>query len=920
VSQKLLQGRLMRLSKIESGSLPPARPNLVERQRLFDVLTNGLIAGRGLTLISAPAGYGKSVLAAEWIRNLQQNWKGLSVSWVSLEDSDNNPERFFSRLANLLLRKLPDAGFRIAASNENGPLPEPLEALLDEIIIQQLISEQDNENALNSTQNSRAIKILVLDDYHRINSTITHRAVQYLLDHSHPNLHILLITRVDPPLHLSRLRAHTDLTEIRMRDLVFNLPEATKLVSAMLETDLKPEWISALSEKTEGWAVGLQLAAVSLRQTSDIAGFIRDFKGSHRYLVDYLVDEVLKAQTEPIQVFLKRTSQLKYFNEELCSIITGQDLPTDILSQIEKANLFLIPLDENRDWYRYHHLFADCLQRQISPNEKYEVLTIASKWSEQMGYITDAVEYALATGDSNLSADTLERALRNPATWSSGYLTMLEDWFEKLPQTCVNCRPDLQIMASRALFLTGKIEESELLLVQGETILNSKPPDDLALIEALRTQISIYRSAIFAIKGELAQARSLIVPAMKNISPELTHIKARGWDTLGLIDELAGKLEDSYIDYLKASHNASKAKVLYLAINALSEAAMIRLMQGNLSEARNNCYIALSLAGKEQNSLPPAGLTWAILGEISREENNLSLAEAYIKQGTELALKGGIIDDLRQIFSYQVQLQASRRDYKMLREATGNAARILESYRIERLNNRAQAVKARTAVIAGDLHYAGSWAARQEKYLQDNPVEYIIDYEKLTLVRVKMAGNYSHESIKLCDTIIEESRTGGRIITLIEALILRTLAGWNFGLKNKAEDSFGEALALAAPEGHIRLFVDEGSSILPIIEQLLPNIKEPPVKAFCLKLKNACQSEHLPEEKLNPLSYQETKILELIADGFSNRAIADQLFISLGTAKWHAHNIYEKLGVSSRTQAIAKGQELNLIAQPENNK
>jgi LuxR family transcriptional regulator, maltose regulon positive regulatory protein len=930
-----LQSRLINVNKKESvdppsneitgaalsfkikSVLPPTRPNLVTRHHLFDRLTDGLLAGRGLTLVSAPAGYGKSVLAAEWVRNLQKNYKTLQVSWLSLDDSDTSPERFFAYLAALFLEKQPEVGFRFDASEEDDPLPESLTALLDEIIIQLFARGKKIDNTPGNDHILCVKNILILDDYHRINSGIIHRAVQYLLDHSHPNLHILLITRVDPPLHLSRLRAHAELTEIRMRDLAFSLTEAAELINTILETDLRPEWILALTERTEGWAVGLQLAAVSLRQSSDIAGFISDFKGSHRYLVDYLVDEVLKTQPDQVRLFLEQTSPLKYFNNELCSIITGRELPGDMLSRIEKANLFLIPLDENREWYRYHHLFADCLKRQLKPGEKKKVLVIASEWSEKKGYIPDAVEYALATGDFNIAADTLERALKNPATWSSGYLTMLEDWFDKLPHDCVNCRPDLQIMASRTLFLTGKIEESELLLDQGERILNSNPPDDPTSIKTLRATISIYRSALAAIKGELARARKMISPAMEKLSPEQVHITARGWDIMGLIDELAGNLEDSYHSYLKASYYASKARVLYLAVNALCEAAMIRLMQGSLSEAKNNCIVALSLAAEDKNTLPPAGMAWAILGEISREKNEIDQAETNISQGLELALKGGIVDDLRQIFYYQVQLQASIHNYKALNEATGSLARILESYRIKRLSNRSEAIKARTAMLQGDLHYADSWAERYEKFLLENSLEYIADYEKLTLARVRLSGNHFQKTIELCAEIIKESLSGGRARTSMEALILHAQAAWNSGLRQESEKCLSQALTMAAPEGYIRLFIDAGPELKFMIEQLLPSIKEAPIKRFGLKLINAFEANQPAAKNPDTLSLQETRILELIADGLSNKEIAGKLFISLGTAKWHAHNIYEKLGVNSRTQAIAKGRELNIIAPPE---
>lgn len=891
--------------------LPPPRANLVSRQRLFDKLNNGLQAGRSLTLISAPAGYGKSVLAAEWIRDLQKSGKNIQASWISLDHRDNNPEQFFAYLTELLLEKPFDGALRFTYTGEEDSLPESLTTVLDDIIIHLFASRESMQTE--TEIESSPTQLMVLDDYHQINAEVIHRSVQYLLDHFHPNLHIIIIARNDPPLNLSRLRAHSELTEIRMRDLAFHLPEAAELLSNIVEAELKEEWISDLTERTEGWAVGLQLAAVSLKQSTNIKEFIKDFRGSHRYLVDYLVDEVLKSQPVQVRDFLIQTSILKCFNEELSSLITGKDLSNNMLSRIEKANLFLIPLDDDRNWYRYHHLFADCLKRQITDDDKKRIFIIASTWSEKKGYIVDAVEYALATGDYNIAADTLERALKNPAIWSLGYLTMLEGWFAKLPPDCVNCRPDLQIMASRALYLSGKIEEAEQLLDQGEQLLERNPPDNIELTESLKVQIDIYRASIAAMKGEVARARELVKPVLGRLSPSMLHVKAQAFDTVGLVEELAGYLEQSLEAYLKASSHASKAGVLYLAINALCEAAMIKLTEGNLSEAKKICQDALNLTGDDQQNLPPAGLAWAMLGEIDREENNLELAEMNNKKGLELALSGGIIDDLRHIYFFQFQLQMSDRYYKALTDAEGSATRVLDSYRIKRLNQRAEAIKARASLLKGDLYHAKIWAEKFDKYYREQRFEYIIDFELLTLIRVKLASHLINDSLALCEKVINAALSGGRKRTAMEALILHSMASWNTELKKEAENSLGQALAMAAPDKYSRLFIDEGPELKKIIEIILPTIKEQPIKSFCQSIIDAFDAEQTPEVNPERLSLQEIKVLEMIALGLSNKVIAEKLFISPGTVKWHAHNIYEKLDVGSRTQAVAKARELKII-------
>ncbi len=888
------RGRLFRTGT----SLPPARANLVERKRLRNHINEGYNQGRGLTLISAPAGYGKSIAAAEWARSLQSSISSnANIFWLSPETGYNLPDRFYSSLAEIFLHETIDVGFSYADTYDDG-LPKHLENLLFDII-----------NSISETN-----YVLIMDDYHRVKEPLIHQTVQFLLDHRPPSLHLILVTREDPPLSLARMRAHAEITEIRARELAFNADEAVCFMKTTMAVDIKNQWIYDLAERTEGWAAGLQLAAISLRQSGNIEAFINDFKGSHRYLVDYLIDEVLQNQPENLKLFLSQTAILKEFNAELCSVLTGNNNSKALLTEIEKGNLFLIPLDENREWYRYHHLFADCMRRFLEPGEEKMLYETASRWSENKNYVNDAVEYALATADYEFAADTIERILRNPQSWSSGYISVLEKWLNDLPAFCVDCRPDLQVMASRAMFLAGKPDKAEKLLDQAEQVIakhhKASKSDDLVV----KAQISIYRAAIFALKGKLRKALELVEPAMDLLKDENMHIRARGFDTLGLIYEQSGCFEKAVYYYIKAGDAADSAGVIYLAVNAYCEAAMIKLKQGQLDEAENLCREALERAKDEAENLPPAGLAWAILGTLACERNELDRAERLINKGVELARKGGITDDLKNIYYFLTRLQMTQGDRNNLVNTLNNLSRVLNSYRVERLENRSKAIKARVSLYLGNISAAANWAKEFENTYLPKATENVQDFENLTLARIMLAKNRLADSLLLTTQIVNETRQGGRNGALLEALILHALTSFSCGNDNETESALQEALNLAEPEGYMRIFIDEGEIMKQILNQYLAQKTNPVSGAYCKKLLAAFLVDAVEKQPYEVLSPQEINILELIANGLSNKAIADKLFISLGTAKWHAHNIYEKLGVNSRTKAVARGRELKIIA------
>jgi len=616
------------------------------------------------------------------------------------------------------------------------------------------------------------------------------------------------------------------------------------------------------------------------------------------------MDEVLNLQPSEVREFLRQTAVLKRFNAELCSAVTGRSDSETTLASLEQSNLFLIALDNHHNWYRYHHMFADFLRTELSKEQETQILKKASAWFELHHLFGDAVECARATGDFEFTADTVERALINPVTWSSGHISMLEGWLKTLPGAALRSRPRLQIRASRALFLAGKLQQSADNLGQAKSAVLSTDSD-------LLCQIDIYQAAIEAMEGSILKAKELISRASSSINEAECHVRARYFDTVGLICEQAGELQDAEAAYLKASDAALSAGVLYLAMNALCEVALVRIAQGQLSKASWACQEALDLVkDKNKKQLPPAaGLAWAVWGEIMRQRGDVDTAEEYILKGIKLSRQGGIIDDLRHGLIFLFQLRISQNHRSAAQEALHQAELVLQGYGLPRLGSIAKAMQVRF-----DLKFGGHTDAIISA--ANSMSECVRDYEDLTRMRFKIAERLPN-ALEEINVLIDKARAGFRRLTLIEALILRTLLLHRSGCLATAAASLKEAISLAEHEQCSQVFIDEGPALQKIIMEC-HNRGEFSDTSFSKELlmplsekdqRNPGNIEAMVEE----LTEQEQRILELLAAGMSNQDIAGELVISLGTVKWHLHNIYSKLGVSSRTQATAKGNKLGLL-------
>jgi LuxR family transcriptional regulator, maltose regulon positive regulatory protein len=876
--------------------IPAWRASGVPRPRLVEQLQVGLDEYRRLTLISAPAGYGKSTLVAEWIHSLPTG--NVKAAWLSMDESDNSSTRFISYFLNAFQRIDPALGLD-GMSLISLPELAALTPVLDQL--------------LNDLSGLHVQCILVIDDYHLITNPIVHEVVAYFLDNLPAHVHLVITTRADPPLPMARLRAHRQLTEIRSYQLRFTSDETRQFFHQALQSDMKPEWISALEDRTEGWAAGLQLASLALQNLPDQQDFIRTFHGSHRYILDYLAEEVIRQQGEDICRFLMQTSVLDRFNAPLCDAITGRSDSQSLIAHLEAANLFLVPLDHARDWYRYHHLFGDYLRTGLSTSEQADLLEKASAWHAAQDLPFEAVRYALASGNMDYAADLIDRVIQYVTAWSSGAVSILTSWLDALPPHALHNRPMLSLNASRVLYLTGQVGLSEAVLTKAEMNLHTLTPAER---ERWLITAASYHGAIAALRGEVQRAIQLTSETLQTLPEDEELVRARAFFTLGLAYDSKGETSRALQFYLQSSMLAQSAGATYLAINTRCEVALLHIQMGDLNQAEQSCREALQLAGEPP--IPPAGLAWAVLGEIARERNQLEDARRCLFDGMEQSKQGGIIEDLRAEYLFLARLEAAEGHFSGAQSALNKAAVIMKSYNTSRITTLAEAIQARLHLASGDLSSAMQWARQYQALRQDYAVEYLREFEDLTLAAILSAAGELQQASDILAPLIEQAQAGGRKRTCLEAYLLQAQILHSLNHPSAALQSLEQAVRLAAHSGFIRLLLEIPEALIRLLPQARPIAPHfvDDVLVIITGERGGSAGVAKPragqEELIKPLSDQEQRVLQLIVAGKSNAEIADELVISVGTAKWHVHNILQKLDVSNRPQAIARARELGL--------
>lgn len=872
--------------------IPHRRPDMVPRSLLIKQLNERI--QRKLTLITAPAGYGKTNLASEWTHSLQsEDTSNNRITWLSLEEADSEPIRFLSYVIAALQQVAPEIGVGALSLFEMTQSP-PINTVLNELI--------------NDIAGLDYHIMLVLDDYHVISHPEIHEALRYLVEHQPHQMHLVITSREDPPLPLPRLRARGEMAEIRMHDLRFSLDKTTQFFSHSMKLDLESEVISVLEARTEGWIAGLQLAGIVLKNLPDHQAFMDTFSGSHRYVLDYLTDEVLQSQDEEVRQFLVQTAILKRFNTDICQAVTGNPNSQFILEQLEQTNMFIVPLDHERVWYRYHHLFADSLLTELSKAEASELYKKASAWHEANDMIFEAVTYALDSADPEFMADMIDVALQQETIWSSGNLVLYSSWLEKLPAQVLANRPHLSLNAAFVLYLSGRFDDALQLIALAETDLAAQPASPE--VENLLALVALYRGSIAAVRGDVEQAIELITFAQSRL-PRADHMAhARAHFSLGVANENSGQADDAAKNFLRASEKAQSAGVLHLAVHARCSAAQVLIDLGRLNLAEQACRTAIDLA--EGQRFPPLGVALSILGGIALERNDLASAEQLLNEGIALSSQRMLL----------IHVIAGMASYVHLTVCQGNTAEFLnaidevnaileeydEEYDVDRFYLVAAAHQARMHIFLADRQAVDQWAKAYQASRSDSPFE----YAELTLVRyLLMSGDY--EAVpSILQPLLDAARHEGRFRASMEIKLLFSRYCQDKGDIPTALKWLSEALEIAAPEGFIRIFLDEA----PVLE-LLPQVRETApdlVDAILGQQKSPDDVERPAQPQLpEPLTEQELNILALIVGGKTNQQIADELVVTLGTVKWHVHNILQKLGVNNRTQATIRAQELGLL-------
>ena len=872
---------------------PAPRPNLVPRPDLIKCLDQGLNCK--LTLISAPAGFGKTTLVTEWLQqHIRDDASPLShVAWFSLDEGDNDLVRFLTYFTEALNR-LPGRDSQVGdgvLSMLQSPQPPPAATILITLI---------NEIAVIPSKIA-----LVLDDYHLIEALPVHEAINFLIENQPPNFHLVIATREDPPLSLSRLRVRDQMTELRAADLRFTSTEAADFLNHVMGLNLSPDDIAELETRTEGWIAGLQLAAISMRGKGDASKFIKSFSGSHRLVLDYLIEEVLNQQPENIQAFLLKTSILDRFTGSSCDSLTGQDNGQETLEVLERANLFIVSLDEERRWYRYHHLFTELLQQRLRQTDQDQIPLLhrkASEWYEENGYGLEAFQHAAAANDVERAERLIEGEGGLSLTFRGAVMPVL-NWLRSLETAVLDATPSLWVTYAMTLLTTGEIAGVEEKLQAAEAAIQETELDD-------KTRDLIGRIA--DTRGTMAvaqhQTENLIRQSRRALeylhSDNLTYRTATTWK-LGFAYELQGDRMAAKKAYTEAISISQASGNVYTHILATVGLGNMQMADNLLHLAAETYRYALQLVG--DRPIPVACRVNLSLARIFYEWNNLDDAQEY----GQLSLKQGrSFSDFSDIYLeaqlFLASLKLTLGDVIGADTLISEVKQSIRQHNFTRLIPDLEAVQIRSLIAQGKLKAANDLVETHQHPIngarvhlaQDNPTHALAALEPMR--QQAEAMNWQDDQLKV--------------------MVLQSVAYNTAGEHERALQVLENALATAEPNRFIRIFVDEGSPMASLLYEALQREIHPAYVQRLLAAFPVSEAEQTPDriqvddsEWIEPLSKREIEVLQLIAKGLTNQEIATQLVLSLHTVKTHTRNIYGKLAINSRTQAVEKARTLGIL-------
>jgi len=901
--------------------IPRLPTSLVARSRLSERLGSG--AASRLTVVSAPAGFGKTTAVAAWLQLPNPH----PVAWLSLDESDRQPSAFWTYVVTALQGVVPGLGDGIleVLQSARPPVQSVLATMLNEL--------GDLSDEL----------FLVLDDYHLVDGPAIGEGMAFLIEHLPPQVHVVLVTRSDPGLPLSRLRVRGELLEIRAADLRFTPEEVSRYFTESGRLKLSESDMGVLATRTEGWVAALQLAALSMQGRPDVSTFIQGFAGDNTYIVDYLVEEVLGRESEEVRSFLLQTSVLDRLTGDLCDAVTGHGGGKTMLDAVSRANLFLVALDDNRTWYRYHHLFADVLVahlREEGPDQIVELHSRASRWFEDAGEALPAVRHALAAGDVDRAANLVELAL--PGLRRDRKEATIRGWLDLIPDAVVRARPVLAIGFVGALMAAGDFDQARARLPDVARWL--EPPDGdgengpaLEMVVADEAErgrlagfVELYRAGIALVEGDLAATHRHVRQVIKRAAPDDEVTRAGAVALSGLAHWAVGDLEAAHRAYSTSREGLLGAGHIPDVLGCSIAMADIRVAQGRLGDALATYSQALALADRDGSAVRGVADMHVGFSQVWLERGELQAAAEAVQRSQELGERLGLPQH-----PYRW-----RKALAMLRAAQGDPAGALkllaEAEAVFTTDfspdvSPPHALRVRFLTLGGDVDSGLRWA-RQHGLSVDDELSYLREYEHITLARVllvQFTAQRDETAASGADGLLRRllvaAEQGGRMGSVIEILVLQALVRHHAdGDAPDAVPLLERALILAEPEGYARVFTEEGPGLIPLLERLvgmkpgwdyprrlLTTGAQPPTGRV-----GAPSGQRGPQQLLDPLSEREQEVLGLLTTQLTGPELASHLVVSLNTLRTHTKNIYAKLGVNSRRAAVHRAAELGLLNHP----
>jgi len=884
--------------------IPPLRKNLVIRQRLIQRLDDGIDQGCRLILICAPAGYGKTTLLSQWVSHLYK-----PVGWLSLNRADNDITQFLRYFLAAIQQIDPKVG---------APIPEmlvPPRSLSDRAVWITLI------NDLAASEKSFTI---ILDDYQEVEERVVHEALEYLIEHMPNNLHLVLATRADPPMNLAQLRARGHLLEFRAADLCFNLDEAKLFFQAGMGQQLAEKEVNEIFQKAEGWVAGLQIAGIFLQNQPNLPKAVQSFAGSHRHILDYLGAEVIEHLPESWQNFLCQTAILDDLEAGLCDAVTERSDSRQILEQLDRQNQFIVPLDGDRRWYRYHRLMVEALRRRTESLDGKQIAELhrrASAWYEAHGMMEAAIDHAYKAGDLEHAALLVEEGAE--AALKRSQIGSLLGWLDRLPAEQFRLHPRLNTIYAWALLFKGSSIQAVRERLEASSILTADSPTS--------AEQAVIRGMLATYSGNASQGLMEAQRALEDLPSDSVFLRSIALDNLGMAHVLLGDISSAIQAFKESSALARDSNNIMFAVASLSNLGGLYLVQGHLKLAEAVYRQALELAATPYGQrLPVACRALLGLSEISREWNRLEQARGLLEEALQLSQQYNETGELAMVLSLARVQQVMGNGEKAL-DLAQKAQTIAMQSRATTMDDRlVEVALARLWLQQGSLADAAEWAARRgfggdssseaPPAKATPPVPYdLYEAEMLVHTRLLLAQDKAEAALDTLAGLSAEAEKRGRTRRLHEIHILIAVAHLQTGEIDLAVQALEKSLRQAEAEGYRRVYLDEGS---PMVRLLREAARWGIQKPYCRELLSAFQQEGRNLEGasgggvaglIEPLSERELEILHLLAAGCTNREIGEQLYISLSTVKGHISNISGKLLAKNRTEAVARARQMGVL-------